>query len=144
MYIDIHTEHINITIIITYTLPEPRRAVKKRNSSLKAVMFSVTLARRTNVKFSNVTLYIVSRRFSSKRNYPLYMTLQKHNPALITQTLHCANEKAVLRQIMLLNHTTWKKKKKKPIFVMFLDHSLLVILAKASITSWHSQVRDSF
>lgn len=84
MYIDIHTEHINITIIIIYNLPEPRRAVKKRNSSLKAVMSSVTLARRTKVKFSNVTLYIATRRFSSKRNYPLYMMPQKHNPALIT------------------------------------------------------------
>lgn len=84
MYIDIHTEHINTAVIIAVHLPEPRRAVKKKSSSLKAVMSSVTSARRTNVKFSNLPLYIAMGRFSSKRNYPLYVTPQKHNPDAIT------------------------------------------------------------
>jgi len=57
MYIDIHTERFNIIVIIAVNLPEPRRAVKKRSSSFKAVMSSITLPRRTNKILKFVPVY---------------------------------------------------------------------------------------
>lgn len=41
-------------------LPEPRKAVKKSNPSLKAVMSSVVEGCRTDIKFSNLALYIAT------------------------------------------------------------------------------------